>query len=72
VRNVVHFLGVQNHGLLGWLKLALLAHPRRLGDIAVASFEVGKPDAATALADYHDQNSLLCANPLVSSAFFWR
>jgi hypothetical protein len=36
----------------------------------VASFEVGKPDAATALANYHDRNSLLCANPLVSSAFF--
>jgi hypothetical protein len=70
VRDVVHVLVVQNHGVLGRLELALLAHPRRLGDTAAASFEVDKPDATTAAADYHDRNSLFSANPLVYSAFF--
>jgi hypothetical protein len=70
VHDVVHILGIQNHGVLGQIELALLAHPRRLGNAAAASFEVGKTDAATAATYCHDQNSLFCANPMVSSAFF--
>jgi hypothetical protein len=58
VRDVVHVLGVQNHGVLDRLELALLAHPRRLGEAATMSFEVGKPNATMAAADCHDRNSL--------------